>query len=838
MPSQSELSNKSSSHRSSRRSRGHSRRSGGSGRRRSVSGASSINSRDSLGSNMSYGTTPSLTGLLQSGASSRSASRASSRASNASTRASGTSIATNDNNYAFQEALLNESHCRVIHKSAAGKFKVVCCNLLDSCELNKHRSTNPDKRGPVGYYQAATHAKSGHFHGCVLSTHETEDARNDRLALERTRDRQLGQTLGLLSGGELRNQLDVSPHGETIGDWKLPARSGVSSDAAVRSDHGSRQEAPVSLEMNVNAPGVSENAVSLGLAPGSLPASSLAAAVSATKPISFAKVPVKIGSVDSSTHVNKAPQFPTGGVHTQQFRGPNTTGPSDGGSNPSFSQGSPNVMTVNPNDPTSAPGTLSLADLTAAVQQIAQGQIAIQQALLSNGNLGGQMGAPNVAPAASPSAAPSIDNGTPASILKSSQLYGSQNPVVPPKDAAAQAQDASLLQKLAQGENVTPSVSPGVPTVEPTGVPTGMPTGVPTSAFSRPGTHLYGQSTSPPVSGTYIPAVDPDIGNKKKAFGLPINNADALCKGMAPGYFGTLDAAQRFTEGIVDIVAYPNVEGTSGHHGDESSIAAALRTLTDQKNASSGGIVDTSYKNASRNRLIKVKTQQELVKLSKDVARSRASHAERIEGSFGSTIQFYHPEIDYDVCLKLGQDTKGYKVGTDLLFLYHQLLCDLVNTAHTQSWDLCKLAITHHGENLAKIRSQYGTRIQVMVGNYIYLRDQFSQGFAARDWLTVRLDYMEEHRANALGSSLSQDTHCSHCGTTIHATSVTCPWKGKSASQARKAAAAYIRKQISGSNGSGGGGGGSRSNTGGGGNSGGTGDSPTGGGGGTEGNTD
>ncbi len=110
--------------------------------------------------------------------------------------------------------------------------------------------------------------------------------------------------------------------------------------------------------------------------------------------------------------------------------------------------------------------------------------------------------------------------------------------------------------------------------------------------------------------------MDPLQGSKEEVYGLKLHNAVELTKGLVPPALArTYELAKRFCEGLNDICAQPNVEGTSTAQEVESTLAESLKNLTNNRNALSGGKVDSSYSNISRNALRRVTTLAALQKL-------------------------------------------------------------------------------------------------------------------------------------------------------------------------------------------------------------------------------
>lgn len=784
MPSQAELTGSSSSRRRSS-GRGRGGRRGGSSRHRHSSSRPTSPS-GSLGSNLSYTSNVSRTslGFTRSGDVSL-ASRGESQASGRVSRASA------GDNYVFSDYLLTSSNCRVIHHSKGRKFQVVCSNPLDACKKRGHNVTPDGERGLPGYYQFASHAVSGQPHGCVLETHETEEVHVARVEGERARNRQLQENLlqmgnvpdlfeGITEGMVAEKQPNPAgkiPGGNSADPFATmdvkPAAVDVSPSVVnpVQASTPAKGQTTSSLAAAVSATGAPAPLAALSaLDPRVLPGSSQPPAATAPPP----SVPVR----GTATHVPFASHpgyVPHGQVNSAPPHIPPvpTSQPQLVDGNVRFGDGNPSAF--------SAP--TSLEDVTAAVQRMASDPQALR-AFIANGGLGFSTfggtarqpeAAPSIPPVPAPTAHPTV--GGPSSILRTSPLYEVQNPVAPPKDATAQAHDANLLRGMAAvpyGSNPAPA-------------PSGNP-----SSFPSANSMQENGSSLGVISPNYLPAMDPSTGDKRRAYKLPLSNADGLTRGFAPSCLSTKEAQQRFCEGVLDVVAFPIVEGASNSHGDESSVAEAIRSLANQKASSSGGAIDTAYKNTNRNRLLRVKNSDDLMELFHDVSEQTEAHSESMEGFFATTINHYYPHEPYESCQIVAQESGAYRFGVRTHANYQMLLSHLVGINNIHGWGLCKKAIEYHGKKLAKIRAQHNTRIQVMVGIYIYLRDLVPQKFSPKDWLAVRLDFVQEQSAG-LGGGGCAIYLCSHCGTSLHSEDTPCPWQNKKSSDAKKAAGKFMR---------------------------------------------
>ncbi len=384
----------------------------------------------------------------------------------------------------------------------------------------------------------------------------------------------------------------------------------------------------------------------------------------------------------------------------------------------------------------------------------------------------------HTASAAAPASIPSVTPAAGPSILKSSNLYATQNPVAPPRSTVQQSQDASHLQNLLAGS---------------------IPSGNPHATVPPPSTDL----------GTFASVMDPSQGSKEEVYGLKLHNAVELTKGLVPpALAGTYESAKRFCEGLNDICAQPNVEGTSAAQEVESSLAESLKNLTNNRDALSGGKIDSSYSNVSRNALRRVTTLAALQKLLASVNEEQQNTLKTMMGDFCTTIQFYLPAVDYDTASMMVNNCILFRVGSRTLEIYLLFLSTMLSMGLTQGWEVCKVAIGYHSDKFAKIRARYSTRIQVLMANYVHLRENMSSKFCPPDFLSLRMDLLQQSYTSG---SFEGPSICPHCKTMIHGDGP-CPWQQEKASNAQKKAAKALRDGVRTGNGGGGGGGGNRNN--------------------------
>ncbi len=738
-----------------------------------------------------------------------------------------------------EETYLGLQHCRTIHyPRGSTKFKVVCCNQGSTCPKSGHKRTSDSERGPEGFYKLAKTKVGGTVKGGILTSHETKAAREVRLTSTRESNRELQAGL---QGLQSPNFFDIPGISEAPNPDRtsgaLPTFEGTS---LLNVDEGLTHDEDEDTEEEEMLDTVPETE-----------AASYAAALQG--------VPMKAGAPSgspdvakpsrlihpSAAGVSRLPTKPSKSSRKPSASKPKAQGTSSTGTPAPLVASTPVAPAVAPAaapaaTPNAAP-TLgapvtpagmdpSFALLTGMIQQMMQNQNDMMKQIVENQSQGlntrsvgpsamsdthpgsapmsrpppappaasvpstamaptpGPVpppnGVPPVTPAPYPGAAPTMG----PSILKTSNLYATQNPVAAPKSMMQQSQDASNLQNLLGEHSSAPQMSAPVPSPSPSGSPN---------------------------LGAFAPVMDPSVGSKEQAYGLQLCNAVELTKGLAPAALGTYESAKRFCEGLNDVCAQPNIEGTSAANEVEQALTSSLRSITNNRDALSGGAVDSSYGNSSRNALKKIKKLEDLSKLLASVNEEQQSTMKTMLGDLATTLQFYL-NISHAEAVVMVHNSVLYRIGQRTLEIYLLFLSTMLTMGLTQGWDVCKVALKYHSDKLGKIRVRYSTRAQVLAANYVHLRENMPSNFCPPDFLRMRMDLLQKS-VLTLGDAGVGPSICSHCNTMIHGEGP-CPWQQETAQKAQKAAAKALREGVrksgGGNSGSGGGGGrGNRSNT-------------------------
>jgi hypothetical protein len=280
---------------------------------------------------------------------------------------------------------------------------------------------------------------------------------------------------------------------------------------------------------------------------------------------------------------------------------------------------------------------------------------------------------------------------------------------------------------------------------------------------------------------------DPSVGKDSELFDINIKSVTALEKGLAPENLGKR-TVMLFLEQIDDMTAYPRLsrEKNSDSIGD---LVTAVSDLHTQKQDHRGGAMDTGWKNKNRNVLMQVKNAEELNTILSYLLEEQHNILETFQGDCESVLLNAH--VDDRMATTITVNSLALRIGRDTLYSYIGLLNHLLGVHNTLGWDHCRPQVEYHGEKLNLIRGKYRNRIQMVCKTYIYLRDG-----QANNWLSLKIQQkeianfrttMKNRSANNGGP---QAYSCSHCKSALHGGGRSvCPWKNKTATQARSLAA-------------------------------------------------
>ena len=245
------------------------------------------------------------------------------------------------------------------------------------------------------------------------------------------------------------------------------------------------------------------------------------------------------------------------------------------------------------------------------------------------------------------------------------------------------------------------------------------------------------------------------------------------------------------------MIAYPR---HSSHKTQESlgDFVEAVTDLSHHRQGQQGGVRDTGWKGKSRNTLDAVKNSHDLNAALSYLLEEQHTILETCQGDLESVL--VNGQVEEDAASHVVANSLALRISRDSLHSYMNLLNHLSGINSTRGWDACGPHVRYHAEKLGLIRGKYRHRLQMVCRVYIYLRDG-----QTKNWMSLKLQSAE---ISSLRSQIGQQGHdaggtqgynCSHCKSALHGGGKgSCPWKDKSSSEAKKAAAAFMVRMASG----------------------------------------
>ena len=159
-----------------------------------------------------------------------------------------------------------------------------------------------------------------------------------------------------------------------------------------------------------------------------------------------------------------------------------------------------------------------------------------------------------------------------------------------------------------------------------------------------------------------------------------------------------------------------------------------------------------------------------------------------------------HAHVDEIYASSIVSNSLSMRIYKDTIHSFISLLNHLTGVNNTRGWEACLSQVKHHAEKVSLIRGKYRHRIQMIAKLYIYLRDG-----QAKNWMSLKIHHAEitslrqQMTRQVNGGGGIQGYNCSHCKSALHGGGKgSCPWKNKSSSDAKKAAATFMIRMASG----------------------------------------
>ena len=237
-----------------------------------------------------------------------------------------------------------------------------------------------------------------------------------------------------------------------------------------------------------------------------------------------------------------------------------------------------------------------------------------------------------------------------------------------------------------------------------------------------------------PINDVFATSLDPSNGKSDWIYQLPSDSRKDLDEGLLP--VGASQAPQgtsfvnRIYSCVMDVTALPeDTRGTGDDPLDQQDsmqlLAETLESVVNQGQSLVSGI-NTSYKNARKHSLSRIKSKDDLWRFQTKLSRGKDKFYRNQKSRFREVLlEFYFNETAVSRYCDFGQLPR-------LSFASFELFKDLIDHAVGQShrfvcepWEGCmaQSILSHWGDKLREIRVGSRTYRQHLIKTYVTLRD-------------------------------------------------------------------------------------------------------------------
>jgi hypothetical protein len=226
---------------------------------------------------------------------------------------------------------------------------------------------------------------------------------------------------------------------------------------------------------------------------------------------------------------------------------------------------------------------------------------------------------------------------------------------------------------------------------------------------------------------------DASVGKEDEIFGQSLEVQSEVLNFICPKGI-TLDVKEELMEAATDVCALP---GKLKGNDASSTMAALGATLSDlnSRNARRKNTIprETQWQNSNRNALGNIKTFKELVSCANELGAQRKQVIKNMHNRMTDTLFHAGWEVkEANLYYQAGLLPNIMRLTMDH---YWELFTHLRSMASMQvdNWEAAKMHLQHHADKLRVIRDNASTRNQMLVQNYVYLRDAVASEFHSSD---------------------------------------------------------------------------------------------------------
>ena len=273
---------------------------------------------------------------------------------------------------------------------------------------------------------------------------------------------------------------------------------------------------------------------------------------------------------------------------------------------------------------------------------------------------------------------------------------------------------------------------------------------------------------------------DASVGKEDEIFGQSLEVQSEVIDFLCPKGV-TQEVQEELMEAATDVCALP---GKLKGNDASSTMEALGATLSDMnsRNARRKNTIprETQWQTSNRNALGRVKTRLDLASCATELGSQRKQVIKNMRSRMTDTLSHAGWEIEEaNLFYQAGLLPNLVRLTMDH---YWELFSHLrsVATDHPDNWEAALIHVQHHAEKLRVIRDNAATRNQMLLQNYVYLRDAVATEFHSSS-LTGKFTKTMQDQMRSLKASMEEQQMlgprlktpnpnypCAHCHSGIH----------------------------------------------------------------------
>jgi hypothetical protein len=268
---------------------------------------------------------------------------------------------------------------------------------------------------------------------------------------------------------------------------------------------------------------------------------------------------------------------------------------------------------------------------------------------------------------------------------------------------------------------------------------------------------------------------DPSTGKENEVYGKSTEVETEILRALCPKGV-TSEVCDELMEAAVDVCSLPGKLATS-EIAQWDQMGATLSDLSSQlQRRRNAHPRDTQWRTNNKNALGRIRKLNDLMEGAKEVGTQRRKVYSNMRSRMLDTL--YHAGWEIHEALLFYQIGLLPNVVRLTMEHYYELFLHLrtLGTTRPETWDTLGFVHTnHHAEKLRVIRYNASSRAQMILQNYIYLRDARERDFSSNSLTGAITNALQEqiHELEASMEAPSKVTSnpqwaCAHCHADFH----------------------------------------------------------------------